>query len=142
MNIRVLAMGSRGDVQPYVALGVGLKQAGHDVTLAVPANFKSFVESYGLAAITTTIDMQQVVVNSEQGGSRRSQRKAKWVFFQMLLDETLRLSEGADLLVYSPATIFSAPHVVEKLGLPAIPTALQPFLHPTGVIPVVGMPTL
>ncbi|MGB7417232.1 MAG: glycosyltransferase [Thermosynechococcaceae cyanobacterium] len=33
MHITILAIGSRGDVQPFVALGVGLKQAGYQVRL-------------------------------------------------------------------------------------------------------------
>jgi sterol 3beta-glucosyltransferase len=33
MNIRILAMGTRGDVQPYVTLGLGLQRVGHEVTL-------------------------------------------------------------------------------------------------------------
>jgi len=31
MNITILTIGSRGDVQPFVALGVGLKEAGHRI---------------------------------------------------------------------------------------------------------------
>jgi len=34
VRVAVLAIGSRGDVQPYVALGLGLRAAGHDVRLA------------------------------------------------------------------------------------------------------------
>ena len=34
MKITLITIGSRGDVQPYVALGVGLKAAGHVVKLA------------------------------------------------------------------------------------------------------------
>lgn len=33
MRIAIIAPGSRGDVQPYLALGKGLKQAGHVVRL-------------------------------------------------------------------------------------------------------------
>ena len=33
MNILILTIGTRGDVQPYVALGKGLRAAGHDVTI-------------------------------------------------------------------------------------------------------------
>ena len=33
MHITILAAGSRGDVQPYVALGMGLQQVGHEVRL-------------------------------------------------------------------------------------------------------------
>ena len=33
MRVTITTSGSRGDVQPYVALGVGLARAGHEVTL-------------------------------------------------------------------------------------------------------------
>ena len=44
----ILAHGSRGDVQPYVALGRGLRQAGHRVRLACPARFEQMVVDNGL----------------------------------------------------------------------------------------------
>ena len=34
MRIAIQTLGTRGDVQPYVALGLGLRRAGHDVVLA------------------------------------------------------------------------------------------------------------
>jgi len=43
MRIVILAMGSRGDVQPYVALGKGLHAAGHGVRLLASENYGSFV---------------------------------------------------------------------------------------------------
>lgn len=39
MHITILTIGSRGDVQPFIALGLGLKQAGHHVQLATHSNF-------------------------------------------------------------------------------------------------------
>ena len=39
MRIAIIAPGSRGDVQPYLALGKGLKQAGHVVRLVTHQNF-------------------------------------------------------------------------------------------------------
>jgi sterol 3beta-glucosyltransferase len=47
-RILILTAGSRGDVQPYVALGIGLKQAGFEVTLATDKTFASFVISQKL----------------------------------------------------------------------------------------------
>ena len=47
-HITILAYGTRGDVQPYVALGVYLKQAGYAVRLAAPALFQPFVAEYDL----------------------------------------------------------------------------------------------
>ena len=49
MNIVIQIVGSRGDVQPFVALGKTLKeQHGHRVRLATHATFKNFVEENGL----------------------------------------------------------------------------------------------
>ena len=88
MAIRILAFGSRGDVQSYIALGFGLQQAGFDVLIATALNFKSFVESYGLPCLTTKVDLQQVATRSRGG------HNAKWEFLKMMLEDTLRLSEG------------------------------------------------
>ncbi len=48
MNVVIQIVGSRGDVQPFVALGQALKKYGHRVRLATHATFKSFVEENGL----------------------------------------------------------------------------------------------
>lgn len=50
MRVAVLAVGSRGDVQPYVALAAGLARAGHEVTVATHAPFADLVAAQrGLA---------------------------------------------------------------------------------------------
>ncbi len=48
MKITILTLGSRGDVEPFVALGKGLMRAGHDVTLCTSVSFKSLVSRHGL----------------------------------------------------------------------------------------------
>ncbi|KAG9808399.1 hypothetical protein KCU98_g22145, partial [Aureobasidium melanogenum] len=50
MNIAVLITGSRGDVQPFVALGNVLTKApyNHRVRICTHPNFKDFVEENGL----------------------------------------------------------------------------------------------
>jgi sterol 3beta-glucosyltransferase len=48
LKVTILTAGSRGDVQPYVALGTGLRNAGFSVRLATHVGFQDFVESYGL----------------------------------------------------------------------------------------------
>ena len=60
MRITILAFGSRGDVQPYVALGLGLQRAGHKVRLAALSQFKAFVESRGLDFFSLGIDMRDL----------------------------------------------------------------------------------
>jgi sterol 3beta-glucosyltransferase len=48
MKIGIFTYGTRGDVQPYIALALGLKKNGNQVILAAPGNFKGFVESFGI----------------------------------------------------------------------------------------------
>ncbi|HEX8204040.1 MAG TPA: glycosyltransferase, partial [Isosphaeraceae bacterium] len=49
MRVVVTAAGSRGDVQPCVALGLGLQRAGHEVTLASWEPYRRMAEGRGLA---------------------------------------------------------------------------------------------
>lgn len=48
LAIAMLVCGTRGDVQPFLALALGLKKDGHRVRLATHAIFKDYVESYGV----------------------------------------------------------------------------------------------
>ena len=48
MKVAMLTIGSRGDVQPFVALGIGLREAGHEVTVATGGAFEAFVVEHGL----------------------------------------------------------------------------------------------
>ncbi len=41
MHYGIVAIGSRGDVQPYVALALGLMERGHEATVMAHENFKS-----------------------------------------------------------------------------------------------------
>lgn len=48
LNIVIQIVGSRGDVQPFVALGLELQKFGHRVRIATHSPFRSFVEGPGL----------------------------------------------------------------------------------------------
>ncbi len=48
MHITVVGVGSRGDVQPFIGLGIGLRAAGHDVRVVAQKDFRDLVERSGL----------------------------------------------------------------------------------------------
>lgn len=48
LNIVIQVVGSRGDIQPFVALGLALARAGHRIRIATHGTFKEFVETRGL----------------------------------------------------------------------------------------------
>lgn len=115
MRTTILAVGSRGDVQPYIALGLGLRKAGHDVTVATMRDFVGFVESYGLACRGSQYSFGEIL---------RGRRG-------VMLDEAWRMCRDAEILLFSPLGRLAAPHIAEKLGIPAIDAPLQPSLAPT-----------
>merc|ERR1712205_224556 len=53
--------GSRGDVQPFIALGLALKQAGFVVRIAAPCNHVAFVQEYGLDVVAVGADVEEVM---------------------------------------------------------------------------------
>lgn len=59
MNVLISAIGSRGDVQPIVALALELRALGHDTRLCVAPNFKDWVESFGLVCVPIGPDLKQ-----------------------------------------------------------------------------------
>ena len=48
MKIGIFTYGTRGDVQPYIALALGLIDRGHEVTIAAPENFKNLAAGFGI----------------------------------------------------------------------------------------------
>lgn len=48
MRVTLVAIGSRGDVQPFLALGAGLRERGHQVRLATHADFRELTREAGL----------------------------------------------------------------------------------------------
>ena len=49
MRVLLSTIGSRGDVQPLVALGLQLKELGQDVHLCVPPDFRDWIEGLGMS---------------------------------------------------------------------------------------------
>jgi len=79
MKICILTFGTRGDVQPYIALGVGLKAAGHTVTLATLEEFNPQVFQYGLEFDRLRGDFLKAAQEAEnQSGGQKRETPSSW----------------------------------------------------------------
>jgi sterol 3beta-glucosyltransferase len=65
MKIAITTVGTRGDLQPYIALGMGLKEAGYNVLLVSAKNEKAFVKNYGLNFFALSVDIQKIMEGDE-----------------------------------------------------------------------------
>ena len=150
VRIVVVANDTRGGVQPYIALGAGLQDAGHNVRVVAPADFASMVTSRGLAfsglSGNAQADARRVGSTSKRGpiASMRSIAGEMTTRMETWTRETLEASDGADLLTGGVGGMIVGLSVADKLSVPFVPTHLQPVDAPTGDYPGVlfaGMPT-
>ena len=65
VNVSIVASGTRGDVQPYVALGQGLQQAGYRVRVLTNENFEQLVTEAGLDFASTGENIEAILQSEE-----------------------------------------------------------------------------
>jgi UDP:flavonoid glycosyltransferase YjiC (YdhE family) len=65
MRIAIIASGSRGDVQPYIALGKGLLEAGHRVKMLTHDSYEKLISAYGLEFDVLHGNPQEVAESEE-----------------------------------------------------------------------------
>jgi UDP:flavonoid glycosyltransferase YjiC (YdhE family) len=149
MRVTIIGVGSRGDVQPYVALGRGLRRAGHEVTVATHETFREFVTGHGLAFAPVAGDPRAMVAAADRWIASGRNRHALPVARELLrrvrplltewLSDFWRVAQGSDVLVFSPVAT-PAWSVAERLGIPGVAAYLQP-LHRTRHFAAVGVPS-
>ena len=156
MKVLILTYGTRGDVQPFVALGRGLQARGDEVHIATSTRFEGFVRENGLGlcpvsddllAILDTRDGKDMLENTSNFVDmlRHYIRMAKRV--GPMLEEQLEQywqagqSVQPDLIVFHPKGA-AGPAVAEALCIPAILALPFPMLVPTGDTPHLGFPKL
>jgi sterol 3beta-glucosyltransferase len=147
MRILLLSFGSRGDVQPFVALGVALQARGHDVAVSTGAGFEDMITTNGLDAAPLSIDVRALLQNPDiqdamhtLSGKIKAWRVSKAMIRQQMID-TMNVVRAyrPDIMVYHPKSFVASGMAVE-LGIPAVPAFLQPAYVPTSAFPNVLLP--
>jgi sterol 3beta-glucosyltransferase len=140
MKICVLTIGTRGDVQPYLALGLGLQAAGHTVAIATLAEFRSLVLDHGLQHDLIRGDFLKAAQSAEgkavlagRGNPVKLIRQYIAMAAETLADEWTS-AQRADVLVYNAAAL-GGEHLAEKLGIPAFASFPTPLYSPTREFP-------
>jgi sterol 3beta-glucosyltransferase len=150
MRITILTAGSRGDIQPYLALALGLKCSGHCVKLASHINFKDWIETYGIEFAELSGNPREMTANGESSkwvDSGRNLGKYVSNFKQVLVPMITQMmcdiwgaAQGADLLLPSMLCSYPSYIVSREQKIPWIQTFLQPH-HPTRAFPSALIPT-
>ncbi|MDO8963260.1 MAG: glycosyltransferase, partial [Coriobacteriia bacterium] len=105
-QVVIVAVGSRGDVQPHVALGVELARAGRDVRVLTSSDFRGLVEDHGLEFADAGASTEAIAAEMhdllEEGNFLKILSSMRESAETMILETTRRglvACEGADLIV-------------------------------------------
>ncbi|ODV95268.1 hypothetical protein PACTADRAFT_50014, partial [Pachysolen tannophilus NRRL Y-2460] len=127
----LLTIGSRGDVQPYIALGKGLLKEGHKVKIVSHAEFRPWVEKYGMEFGEIAGDpaelMNLMVTHGSMSVAFLKEASSKfrgWI--TDLLESSWVACQDADILVESPSAMAGI-HIAEALGIPYFRAFTMPW---------------
>lgn len=127
----LLTIGSRGDVQPYLALAKGLKEEGHDVTIATHSEFKDWILKYNVKfkeiAGNPTELMALMVKHGTMSMTFIKEASAKFrTWISELLTSSWEACQGTDILIESPSAMGGV-HIAEALGIPYMRAFTMPW---------------
>jgi sterol 3beta-glucosyltransferase len=97
MKIAILTVGSRGDIEPYLALATGLERAGHEVTIAAPAQYAGWIGSFGVEVFATRFDTGGFMAGRRQDAGPLSQNPTEQAVG--VIDDYAAACKGADLIL-------------------------------------------
>lgn len=147
MKITILAYGSRGDVQPFLTLAIGLQKAGHQVKLAALHRFDAFRWAYGISFVPLAGDPEIISWRLNNAGTNpfcMVRAISNYVF--SIADQVIRQAfaacDNADLIVQSFLFTTDAHSLARKLNIPEISVQIFPIFAPAYTTPPVAMPNL
>lgn len=135
MQICIVAVDTRGGVQPYAALALGLTRAGHGVRVVAPEDFTEWLTGLGLDAVPLTGRMDEAARAAAEadfsGGVVPRGMRARLVEQSLVqARELLGHAEGSDVLMGGIGGAVLGRDVAERLGVPFV----HAHLHPVGLV--------
>ena len=156
MKILIVTIGTRGDVQPYIALGQALKKSAHEVTICTCAHFEPFVREYGLNYAYVNNDFIEFM-HTPAGKIILGNAGSFWKTLvtvapmisklgnlqeRQMLDVWEACKEAAPDLILYHMKAMGVPDFAEKLNVPCMLAFWLPLTIPTTTFPAMGFPNL
>lgn len=141
-NILLTTIGSRGDIQPFIALAKSLMNVGYTVALQTAESYRPVVESYGVPYAYMNNEFMALTESKEgqaamDGGGKMALLKKVMPMLRRMLDDEWTAAQAfkPDMMIYHPKAL-GAYHIAEKLNIPAVIAVALPLYTPTNAYPV------
>ncbi|HUR35232.1 MAG TPA: glycosyltransferase [Vicinamibacterales bacterium] len=135
MRVLLSTIGSRGDVQPLVALASELTALGQEVRLCVPPDFREWIEGLGMAVTTIGPELRPLTAASPSATptalspGRRQELAEATVAAQFAV--VADAAQGCHVIVAATALQIAARSVAEQLGIPYVFASYCPAVLPS-----------
>jgi sterol 3beta-glucosyltransferase len=144
MKIVILTSGTRGDIQPYLALGVGLKHSGHNVQMVGSLDFEAYVKSYELDFYPLQVNMADIMKTEEVQTVLEAGNPLKGLLLQhritrqsskkdTMQNDIWNACQDAEAIIYHPG-LANGYFIALHLGIPCVMASPIP-MSPTKVYP-------
>lgn len=133
IKIVMLTIGSRGDVQPFISLGLGFLDKGYNVKIVTHECFREFVTSHDIEFSPLSCDPKQLLnlcVNNSMMSVdfMKDSFKTFLPLIPTLLVEAWENCQDANILIATPTSL-AGYHIAEKLQIPFFNAFTMPFTY-------------
>jgi sterol 3beta-glucosyltransferase len=144
MSITILAVGSQGDVQPYLALAVGLKNAGYQVRFAANSNFAALAARYQIEFFPIQLDSFEFTQSSQTQSWLDAESIPHLILstnrvirpmLEHIMDDVFAACQGSEAIIYHSYALPFIYYIGKQLNIPCIPASLHPM--PTRSYPAI-----
>jgi vancomycin aglycone glucosyltransferase len=124
MRVLLSVVGTRGDVQPVLALAVRVRERGHDVHLCIPPNFAAWATDLGFVSTSVGIEMR-----APQPGAASAKPVPDLIADEF--ESILEAAQRCDIILGANAHQYAAPSIAELRGVPYVNALYAPTALPS-----------
>ncbi|HEX3476786.1 MAG TPA: glycosyltransferase [Kofleriaceae bacterium] len=131
MRVLLSTIGTRGDVQPLVALALAIQALDQEVRLCVPPDFRDWIEGLGLPVTPIGPELRSTANPSASRPTPEQVRRMIEGTVATQFETIAAAARGHDLIVGATALQIAAPSVAEAMGIPYVFAAYCPAVLPS-----------
>ena len=149
MRVCFLTLGTRGDVQPYLALAKHLISKGNTAVICTSESFRALIEKEGVEFKKATLDLMELA-NTDIGKKVLENPIKNFMLalklsneimnpqYRKTFDDFYEAAKEADIIVYHPKALVAV-DIGEKLGVPVINMPPVPIIEPISEFPCIAV---
>jgi vancomycin aglycone glucosyltransferase len=148
MRVLLSTIGSRGDVQPLVALASRLRELGQEVRVCVPPDFREWIESLGIPVTPVGPEVRKFAASRPAAAQARippspeQRQQMAQATVAAQFEALTAAAQGCHIIVAATALQIAARSVAEKMGIPYVFAAYSPTVLPSPHHPPPPLPPL